>query len=147
MLCSFAEQGDVCLSGDVFLAAKAPTHQGCDDTHLLRFHTQGGGGLIAVQVWNLAANVDRCLVMQGRFTTCCLGVVSPAKVGWVVAGGYTDGALGLQEHMFGGRCPVGPVDDDICLGETAGDITFSDLDVFQQIAVRTAFVYKCCTGP
>ena len=58
-ICHLAEQGHVYLSGNVFLTAKPAAHQGCNNTHLVRFPSQGSGRLVPVQVGNLAAYVDR----------------------------------------------------------------------------------------
>ncbi len=57
-LCHIAEQGNVYLSGYIFLAAKTATHQGCNDTYLFGFQSKRSRRLIPVQVGYLAADID-----------------------------------------------------------------------------------------
>ena len=85
--------------------------------------------------------------MNRSDTPHCICIEVPAKVGGVITGRYADSALRLQEHMLGGRCTVGAVNNDISFIKTGSNITFFNLDMFQQIAIRAALMHNGDTRP
>ena len=145
--CCLGKQGDVCLSCNVFFAAKTAAHQRGDDAHLSGFLSQCCCGLVPVQVWNLAAHIDRGLVVDRGLTPWRFGVANPAEVGRVIAGGYADGAFRFKEQVLGGGCAVGLVNDHIGLLEADFDVTLFHLDVLKKVAVGMVFVQHRRTRP
>ena len=139
-LCFLGEQGDVNLPGDVFFAAKPSAHQRCYDAYRFRFYAQRRGDLVTIAVRNLAADVNRGLVMRGGFATCCLWIERSAKILRVVTGGHADRAFGFKKQVFSRGRSVGPVDDRIGCRESSFDIAFVHFDVFEQVALGPAFV-------
>ena len=99
-------------------SAKTAAHKRADDPDLLIFKAQTGRRLIAVSIGNLAAHVDRWLVVDRRDPAVGGGVKLTAKVSRVVAGRYADGALRLQESVLGSWGAVGSLDNHIGLGKT-----------------------------
>ena len=97
-------QRGVHLPGDVLLAAKAAAHHRALDAHRFVGQAQAARHLVAVGVGNLAADIDRELVVR-----------PVARV--VPAGGHGHRALRFQEGVLGHGRAVGALDDHVGLGK------------------------------
>ena len=117
------------LSDDVFFAAEAAAHQRCDHSHLVGFYAQRSGGLIAVAVRNLAAHINRRLVMLCCFASHSKSIAAATEGRGNVTSGYADRALRLKKQVFGSGCAISLVDDYVGVGKAGLNITFIDLDV------------------
>ena len=114
-------QRRVHLAGNVLLAAEASPHHRAFDAHSIFGQPQTARHLVAVGVGDLAAHIDRELV-----------VATVARV--LPAGGHTDRTLRLQKGMLGHRGPVGALDDHIGGSKASRKVAVAHLDVLEQVA-------------
>ena len=140
------QQRDVDLSRDVFLAAEPAAGQCCHDTNRVRLYAQRGGRLVAVLVRNLAADIDRGLVVPRGLSTHRRLIDCATKFTRVVACRDADRAFRFEKQVLCALRPERSVDDHISGSETGFDVAFVDPYVFQQVAVTTIVMNKWRPG-